>query len=365
MQQCSVAIGLKAVQATMDLECIEDTHALLGSSPGSDGAKRRKQEDPCDVRKLVDNVVERNGAGGDHFAHLKTCKTDGCGQCKWVRLHQRWQLQTPMIQPRWNWLKTSTTLATSSSWLGERFCPDGSWLGAGCIACGIFKEDTTGEKKSTSTVAVRGFGDFTVNTGAGLQMSNILRHHKLDWHNSAVTKLVRAIGETDLRGAPSPSEFKAVFDAVAKGDAPSSGIAGVGFRKAAQMVYCLAQGMWMEDREFMRHATMSALIRDDCDDRFAMLCRATNKELTVRKFVLSIQVNSPGDARGKTHATEKAWREFSTPGFGARPASRGNQTEVALDGELFDNTKDIHTQLIVDSCAAEILSGRMMEKALT
>ena len=155
-----------------------------------------------------------------------------------------------------------------------------------------------------------------------------------------------------------------MLNAVAKGAHPS-GIAGVGFRKAAQMVYCLAQGMWLVDRDFTRSATMGSFIGHVLDDRFAMLSRATSTDLAARKFVLPMQVNSTGDARGKTHATEKAWREFITPGFGARPASRGNQTKVALDKELFDHTKDIHIQLIVDSCAAEILSGRMMEKALT
>eukprot|EP00959_Pyramimonas_sp_CCMP1952_P382648 8018073-Pyramimonas_sp.AAC.1 len=149
-------------------------------------------------------------------------------------------------------------------------------------------------------------------------MSNLMRHHAMDTHKDAVMSFLGMPAKYDeFRGSPRLEEFKAVFDAISTGTAPSAGIDGVGDKnKIVKMTFCLAEALTRQDRAFMRDALMSSHRRDESGGRLAIRCSATTSSLACRVFHQSTQRHFGTGATNITMATEKAWREFATVNYG-------------------------------------------------
>lgn len=216
----------------------------------------------------------------------------------------------------------------------------------GCVAC---KAMTT--KKST---AASKFATFAVEYRSS-RWSHLCRHQALASHKRAVKKLLG--GDDDADGndgddAPPAAQFKAVWDSICSGLAPSSNGATAGRKKVYKMVECLAEGMRMIDRAWIRRATSMALMRDERDSRLVVRFSMTTSDLECRRGVLGQARHFGSGAEAITEATGQIIRDFATSSV---PGPDGPD-------ELASHIRHIVHQLAIDAAADETLSGRMMQR---
>ena len=168
-----------------------------------------------------------------------------CLKCKYIRLQDRWEAATPILQPGMSAsdVPPDQQHLTAGSWLSFRVLRGGKWAW-GCIVC-----KTMRPAEAAGPVS-RAWASFRVRSS--LQLGNLRRHHNLPAHKSAVMSYlgIRSTPTLSNKGAPSSDMFLKVYADIQKGISPAAGIQGVGHSKHIWREGCaLARGMRPGERD--------------------------------------------------------------------------------------------------------------------
>jgi hypothetical protein len=120
-----------------------------------------------------------------------------------------------------------------------------------------------------------------------------------------------------ISGAPSPEEFKEVWDMAIKGDPPRKGIEGVGKgEKLTKMCFCLYEALLAKDRSFFNDGkVVVGISRDERKQRLSVLYAACNANLEIRRGFLGQPKNYGTGAASITQATKACLQKFSTKAY--------------------------------------------------
>ena len=261
------------------------------------------------------------------------------GKSKYRRLKRKWQSRMP--------------------WLCSRVI-NGKW-GVGCKLCA--RAGCSGA-----------YGRFSVRTIAALQMKNFMLHETLDSHKNAVTTCMHQTdsddGENTL-GMPAPpyTEFKATWDAC-KRHAVDDMHANPNTRHKFRMKrFCLAEGVRMSHRTFLKTATCATVAQDATGNTMVARFISSNHDLDHRQGILGLQRNYGSGHKAVLEATKQMCTDFMTPLHGAPVRVRSSkaedgtrlchrQPEPVPDQEALQHLRDIVRLWCADAAGDEQLAGR-------
>jgi hypothetical protein len=302
-------------------------------SSKKDGNKDRK------AKKGRENISK------EEAEHEQNCKTSDCSECRYIRNGHKWSNKLPCITTEMGvnsqMLPPEVAAVVAGSWLvrqaGEKFA-------LGCIACKLEFESQN------------------------LVLCNFTKHHRSGKHVSTILNLCGQLagptGKT-MAGSPSYDEFLKVWDSATSGVAPWQGVPGVGSqRKVNQMRYCLAQGIFELDREFLSKGLVRmSVARDEREGRLLLRYTACCDQLEVRRGLIwkGSKVRGTGDSI--TAATAQGFKNLATRYCGAPDPTHGDPrvkpyTNVWLVKKMIHSTEVLKT----DSASNEIVSCREMFK---
>jgi len=288
----------------------------------------------------------------ENTAHVKACKDKDCKRCLYFRNSEKWQHKLPIAQDE---LQTEDLPMkyTTESWLDDRVdSKTGTW-GLGCICC----EAQLQEKGKTSPSESRGFAKFTCGS---VNFGTLMRHHNLAAHVEAARAYVGLGEAASLINAPTVDDFECVWKTVVqKKAAPWGGIDGIGGgKKIARMVRCIAEGIRICDRAFLKDAKRFSLARDERNRRLASHYVAVNASLERREgLFMSLRgcSDSPGDATATyiTRTTMKGFDRIATPKVNIRT----DRAQEPMDETFRKHLVKIWGSLVTDAAANELLSA--------
>jgi hypothetical protein len=233
--------------------------------------------------------------------HLKRCSAKDCNLCRiflFVHKH-RPQLSVSREAALNPQLPAHTRAAAQQCWLQVN--KDHSVVRMGCIVCNA--EGAGGP-----------WASFNTGYDASCRINHLMRHTASRAHKAAVLRYLKINGR---EGAPATAEFLAVWDAAANGLRPAKGVEQVGKRERIQKLqWCLAEAMRAADREFLKQASVIALIRDERHGRLLIRYRAVDANLNFRCGVLGLLKDFGTGAVNIAKATLEVMQAMMTPGFG-------------------------------------------------
>eukprot|EP00438_Fugacium_kawagutii_P009324 Skav234542 [mRNA] locus=scaffold2556:223344:226376:+ [translate_table: standard] len=259
---------------------------------------------------------------------------------KWKKLACKWK-QTFLLD---------NSKAALGSWLDEQEEP---W-GIGCKAC-------------CSAGCAGKFSQYMVNTEAGLQKQNLLKHAQSKSHVDAVARYLSAAVSASAGSTPSALE-----PAVAPDAAPDVKVfqdflnqakkgAALDGRKGAQLAFCLAEAMKSLDQKQLSRASEIALFRDERKGRILIRFRAVSAELDVHCGVLGQERDAGTGGQCLTTATENVLKRSCSRWVG----SGSDKQRPFVKTKLLKHVCEHITTLTVDSAGDELVSAEIMRTALT
>ena len=163
-----------------------------------------------------------------------------------------------------------------------------------------------------------------------------------------------------LISAPTVDDFECVWKTVVqKKAAPWGGIDGIGGgKKIARMVRCIAEGIRICDRAFLKDAKRFSLARDERNRRLASHYVAVNASLERREgLFMSLRgcSDSPGDATATyiTRTTMKGFDRIATPKVNIRT----DRDQEPMDEAFRKHLVKIWGSVVTDAAANELLSA--------
>ena len=185
------------------------------------------------------------------------------------------------------------------------------------------------------------------------------RHSKRVAHLEAARAYVGLDSRT-LISAPSVDDFERVWKTIVKKKvAPWGGIDGIGGgKKIVHMVRCIAEGIRVGDRAFLKDAKRFSLTRDERNRRLASHYVAVNESLETRTGLFASLrgcPDSPGDATATyiTRMTMKSFDRIATPKINIRT----DRDKEPMDETFRKHIVKIWGSLVTDAAANELLSA--------
>ena len=265
---------------------------------------------------------------------------------KWARLGPTWQKSFPI----------STDHPKLGSWLHF----DGN--GAGCRCCAV-----AGVSRRSS------FACYGVDTCAGMQECNILKHSNNKRHKAAVEVFLSCHGHKDSvvgsLTAPSKAEYGKVCDAILKGEATCR------TAKECKMTWTVAEAIKSEDQKHFEKSHSVALFRDESKGRLALRFRTISNKLDEHSGFLGQEVDFGAGAKAVTDATASVMRRACSRFAGApynaigandkyRNGNKNVRGKAFVKKHLFKKLRHAVKVLTVDAAADETLSGEMMRSSV-
>ena len=288
----------------------------------------------------------------ENRAHEKACKDKDCKRCLYIRNTEKWQHKLPIVHGEFQ-AEDLPMKYTTESWLDDRVdSKNGTW-GLGCICC----EAQLQEKGRTSPSESRGFAKFMCGS---VNFGTLIRHHNLAAHVEAARAYVGLGQAASLISAPTVDDFECVWKTVVqKKAAPWGGIDGIGGgKKIARMVRCIAEGIRIQDRAFLKDAKRFSLARDERNRRLASHYVAVNASMERRTgLFMSLRgcSDSPGDATATyiTRTTMTGFDRMATPKVNIRT----DLAQEPMDKTFRKHLVKIWGSLVTDAAANELLSA--------
>ena len=288
----------------------------------------------------------------ENRAHEKACKDKDCKRCLYIRNTEKWQYKLPIVHGEFQ-AEDLPMKYTTESWLDDRVdSKNGTW-GLGCICC----EAQLQEKGRTSPSESRGFAKFMCGS---VNFGTLIRHHNLAAHVEAARAFVGLGQAASLISAPTVDDFECVWKTVVqKKAAPYGGIDGIGGgKKIARMVRCIAEGIRIQDRAFLKDAKRFSLARDERNRRLASHYVAVNASMERRTgLFMSLRgcSDSPGDATATyiTRTTMSGFDRMATPKVNIRTDLAQEPMDKTFRKHLFK----IWSSLVTDAAVNELLSA--------
>ena len=163
--------------------------------------------------------------------------------------------------------------------------------------------------------------------------------------------------------APSAGQFQAVLDELKKGTSPNAvKIDRMSGRKVYKMIFCLAEALYSQDRDFARQAIVGSIRRDESAGRLLLYFSFATADLRSRSGVLGIRSKFGTGATAITNATADLFARFATPLFKIQDFRPSKAPSEAMDENLLVHTRTVQVQTIIDAAADEQLSVRQMQQ---
>eukprot|EP00438_Fugacium_kawagutii_P007524 Skav231105 [mRNA] locus=scaffold2525:459335:462529:+ [translate_table: standard] len=239
-----------------------------------------------------------------------------------------------------------TLLLKNRTWLGFRKNKKDNQWGAGCEICAFCNDGRA-----------RAFRTFSVTK---LKLDHLKRRQRTVFHKENLRKMMGMSGTVQ---APPQSQFLAVWDEIMKGVSPHSvGVDNMGGKKIFRMMFCLAEALYREDRQFAKQAVCGSIRRDESDGRLLLYFTFVTKDLRTRSGTLGIRKKFGSGADALTCATIELFKRFATANSGVQDflQAKDSQPPLSMDKGLWKHALECQRQTIIDAAADEQLSTRQM-----
>jgi len=309
--------------------------SAIATSPPSAKRPESKATTAIPVRRA--SARRQLPRGDPERLHMQNCKIRQCQRCLFGRQKRKWIARLPLVPKE-------VRLEWEALPLDKRVLAEGSWAhwdgdAVACMAC------------SDTKIAPR--------------IADLSRHHMTTRHRAKVMSFLAV--ETSpsgfpLAGSPPAKEFLQVWDSLCDKNSPRHGVHGVcDARKAARMMWCIAEGMKTLDRKALQKAKVICMMRDERHQRLPIRFRCLDREgRRVRKGLLWQSKKFGAGAVNITIATREAIRKFSTRNFGAPRDWAGSAVKVKHLASVDANIRESTRALCVDAASDELLSARLM-----
>lgn len=274
--------------------------------------------------------------------------------CQWKVFKKKWEPSVPVLRKDKSKRRLATLPVTAETlllkkrtWLGFRKKKDNQW-GAGCEICAFCNDSRA-----------RAFRTFSVKK---LKLDHLKRHQKTTFHKENLRKMM-GMGAT--LQAPPQSQFLAVWDQIMKGVKPYAvGVDKMRGKKIYRMLFCLAEALYREDRQFAKQAVCGSIRRDESEGRLLLYFTFVTKDLRTRSGTLGIRKKFGSGADALTSATLELFKRFATENSGVtaflEAKAKSSQPSLTMDHGLWKHSLNCQRQTIIDAAADEQLSSRQM-----
>lgn len=283
-----------------------------------------------------------------------------CRLCRYIIFKNKWKQFFTLTPPNVDvdLLSAQSQQMAKGSWLDVKWEPstdtDAPSPMLGCTVC----SQSLNPRASSTPL-----GSFSLAaTQRGLRLIDLCRHTESDVHQKALLEFLQiATGPTSrsVEGAPSISDFLAVWDALCKGQRTVDSVGQ--YERLKKLQWCLWEAIKEQDRKFLlTNGVVVTLLRDERQGRIALRFIAVDQHMEVKRGILGqTKIFGTGAEeinRATKHVVESLMTKCLHPPRGCLAAvSDAERTEAqAHAATVLGNVK----VLTVDAASDELTAGR-------